>query len=92
VNEAEVVELWRQAGLPEYCIGNGGTNARLCDFARLIAAAERERCAKVCDEVAHRAEGRAAGPPHLLAVTCGKMIRAANAEVSGPNGPHERTT
>ena len=38
MDENKVMRLWRQAGLPEYFLGNGGTNARLCEFAGLIEA------------------------------------------------------
>jgi hypothetical protein len=55
MDDAKVMKLWRQAGLPEYFLGNGGTNVHLVEFARLCAAEavadERERCAKVCDDL-----------------------------------------
>ena len=40
-DDAEVMRLWREAGLPEYFLGNGGTNRQLVAFARLCAAAYR---------------------------------------------------
>lgn len=38
INDAEVMRLWRQAGLPEYFLGNGGTNVKLVEFAKLVAS------------------------------------------------------
>lgn len=35
-DDANVMRLWREAGLPEYFLGNGGTNHKLVEFARLI--------------------------------------------------------
>lgn len=35
-DDAEVMRLWRKAGLPEYFLGNGGTNRKLVAFAALI--------------------------------------------------------
>lgn len=37
-DDAEIMRLWRDAGLPEYFLGNGGTNHKLCAFAALIRA------------------------------------------------------
>lgn len=36
-DDKEVMRLWRQAGGPEYFLGNGGTNHMLVEFARLCA-------------------------------------------------------
>ena len=43
LSEAELMQLWRKAGLPEYFLGNGGTNVRLCEFVRLVCCAIYER-------------------------------------------------
>lgn len=32
----EVMRLWRECGLPEYFLGNGGSNHKLVEFARRI--------------------------------------------------------
>ena len=37
-NDAEVMRLWRECGLPEYFLGNGGTNHKLVAFAKACAA------------------------------------------------------
>lgn len=39
VSEAEVMILWRASGLPEYFLGNGGTNHRLVAFVQACIAA-----------------------------------------------------
>lgn len=36
-DDAEVMRLWRESGLPEYFLGNGGTNHKLVAFARRCA-------------------------------------------------------
>ena len=33
-DDTGVMELWRECGLPDYFLGNGGTNHKLVDFAR----------------------------------------------------------
>ncbi len=33
-DDTAVMTLWRECGLPEYFLGNGGTNHRLLEFAR----------------------------------------------------------
>lgn len=35
IDDAMVMDLWRRAGLPEYFLGNGGTNERLVLFAQM---------------------------------------------------------
>ncbi|MBS4046547.1 MAG: hypothetical protein KG075_09425 [Alphaproteobacteria bacterium] len=37
-DDAEIMRLWREAGLPEYFLGNGGSNVDLVKFAELIRA------------------------------------------------------
>jgi len=50
MNEERVMWLWRQAGLPEFFLGNVGTNRHLLEFTRLILWTERERCAKIAED------------------------------------------
>jgi len=52
-DDREVMRLWRQAGLPEYFLGNGGTNDRLVEFAKLIQQATAKRCAEICEQQGH---------------------------------------
>jgi len=49
-DDREVMRLWRQAGLPEYFLGNGGTNDRLVEFAKLIQQATVRKCAEICEQ------------------------------------------
>ena len=51
----EIIKMAKQAGFVEYELDDGTTDA--CDkryeaFAVLVASAEREACAKVCEEYA----------------------------------------
>jgi hypothetical protein len=36
-NDAEIMRIWRECGLPEFFLGNGGTNGKLCEFAKRVA-------------------------------------------------------
>jgi hypothetical protein len=52
MTQDEIIEMARQAGFVEYELDDGTTNAfdkRYEAFAKLVAAKEREACAKVCD-------------------------------------------
>jgi hypothetical protein len=53
MTEQDIIRLLREAGIdPEsdtLCNYDGWTDT-LVDFAAIVAAAEREACAKVCDE------------------------------------------
>ena len=46
----EITHMAREAGF----VGMDGDHGALRRFAALVAAAEREACAKVCDELAAR--------------------------------------
>ena len=51
----DIIRMAREAGLPyEYDTGRILYLKQLERFAALVAAAEREACAKVCDEFAAR--------------------------------------
>ena len=53
-DDAEVMCIWRECGLPEYFLGNGGTNHKLVEFARRLRQpirVERERLRVRCDEL-----------------------------------------
>jgi hypothetical protein len=45
-------------------------------FANLVAAAEREACAKVCDELVTHTQARGDGDATLAAFSCAAAIRA----------------
>ena len=49
-----IIELAKQAGFVEYELDDGTTEAfdkRYAKFAALVAAHEREECAKLCEEL-----------------------------------------
>ena len=43
----DITRMAREAGF----VGFDGSNGALCRFAALVAAAEREACAKLCEEM-----------------------------------------
>ena len=52
MNKDEIIEMARQAGFADYELDDGTTDAfdvRYEAFAVLVASAEREACAKLCD-------------------------------------------
>ena len=55
MTKEEIIEMAKQAGFLDYELDDGTTNAfdkRYEAFAVLVASAEREACAKVCDVLA----------------------------------------
>ena len=54
----DIIKLAREAGLPMAWIGDRGVLkwTDLEAFANLVAAAEREACAKVCEKYTYPAE------------------------------------
>ena len=68
----EIIDMARQAGFVDYELDDGTTHAfdkRYEAFAVLVASAEREACAKVCDGYS---DGRHAN----MADLCAEAIRA----------------
>ena len=59
--ERNVMRLWREAGMPEYFLGNGGTNQKLVAFAESVAddlvRAEREACERLAVGWRYEASG-----------------------------------
>ena len=47
----DIIRMAREAGWTEYSLLHAVELQRLETFAALVTAAEREACAKVCDEV-----------------------------------------
>jgi hypothetical protein len=47
MNREDIIRMAREAGLTEF---GGYTEQNIERFAALVAAAEREACAKVCDD------------------------------------------
>ena len=53
MTQDETIELARKAGFVDYELDDGTTNAfdkRYKAFAKLVAQAEREACANICEE------------------------------------------
>lgn len=48
-NDAHVMRLWRECDLPEYFLGNGGTNDKLVALQHRIRAEALEEAAQVAD-------------------------------------------
>ena len=72
MTQEEIIEMARQAGFLDYELDDGTTDAldkRYEAFAVLVASAEREACAKVCDGYS---DGRHAN----MADLCAEAIRA----------------
>jgi len=51
MNRDDIIRMAREAGWTEYSLLHAVELQRLETFAALVAAAEREACAKVCDKV-----------------------------------------
>jgi len=49
MNREDIIRMADQCGIPEF-INNESQADNILRFAALIAAAEREACAKVCDD------------------------------------------
>lgn len=68
----DIIRMAREAGFESNSLGMTYTSGSLLDllerFAELVAAAEREACAKVCDEVGQH--------PSLTPRHCAEAIRA----------------
>ena len=64
MNRDDITRMARAAGF----VGFDGENKCLRQFADLIAAAEREACAKVCDGMDHNGV--------MIAADCAAAIRA----------------
>ena len=72
MTKEKIIEMARQAGFVDYELDDGTTDAfdvRYEAFAVLVASAEREACAKVCDGYS---DGRHAN----MADLCAEAIRA----------------
>jgi hypothetical protein len=60
MTQDEIIEMARQAGFVEYELDDGTINAfdkRYEAFAKLVAAKEREACAKVCESIYTNGDG-----------------------------------
>jgi hypothetical protein len=77
MNREDIIRMGREAlnQRVDYTVWTLST-PHLEEFARLVAAAEREACAKVCDELVLEHPGRA----DLTAKQCAAAIRARGQE------------
>ena len=67
-----IIRMAQEAGFVEYELDDGTTNAfdiRYQRFATLVAATEREECAKLCEKTDD-------GTPYNLAEACAAAVRA----------------
>jgi hypothetical protein len=64
----DIIKLAREAGIKNDCDGIWCDADQLIAFAALVAAAEREACAKVCDGMDHNGV--------MIAADCAAAIRA----------------
>jgi hypothetical protein len=84
----DIIRMAREAGWPEWDIV--GCEIELERFAALVAAAEREECASLCDAIAFAAECNETvcdesklefySSRHLAADDCADLIRARGPE------------
>ena len=79
----DIIAMAREAGFEQDTDGciyiadrDGDCNAEIERFATLVAAAEREACAKVCDEFAEAYEIEEEGARQDGADSCAAAIRA----------------
>lgn len=81
MNRNEVIRMAREAGFSDF--GIGVNQEKLDAFAGLVAAAEREACAKKCEFGATLAEGYAAPhPPSTWMRDCANAIRARGTDAN----------
>jgi hypothetical protein len=76
----DIIDMARQAGFNLSDHGRSASQVKrmMTNFAKLVAAREREACAKVCDDIDAEYEGE-----DVLATWCSKAIRA--------RGGHDQT-
>jgi len=72
MNREDIIRMAREAGFNEIQTNAMVFGAILERFAALVAAAEREACAKACEELVLEHPGRA----DLTASQCANAIRA----------------
>jgi len=69
--QEDIVKMARKAGIAKYGLGWTCWEGQLEAFTALVAAAEREACAKVCEDIDTEYEGQ-----DVLATWCAAAIRA----------------
>jgi len=53
-HDAKIMQLWRECGLPEHFLGNGGTNHKLVSFAARIRDGVLDEAAGYAEMIASR--------------------------------------
>lgn len=83
MNQNDIIRMAREAGIemypPPYNFARSCTLDAVTAFANLVAAHEREQCAKVCDDieiVEFRFGGQMYDDAKQTAYACAKAIRA----------------
>jgi hypothetical protein len=76
MNQSDIIRMAREAGWTNYSLMVSVEVKRLERFAALVAAAEREACAKVCKMVWNSRAGLETG----TALECATAIRARGEE------------
>ena len=74
----DIIKLAREAGLTEgqHWNKNNMTTAFMCDFANLVAAAEREACEMAVEEIARKYQKAHEASAENVADACAYAIRA----------------
>ena len=84
MNREDVIRMARKVGFGSNSLGVTFTSGYLDDhlerFANLVAAAEREACAKVCDELADEAAKEQDFHAIFACESCGSAIRERGQE------------
>jgi len=75
MNTDEIIRMAKAAGMAGMLTDVVTTFDELSRFASLVAAAEREACAKVCEKIDEEYEGE-----DVLATWCASAIRARGNE------------
>ena len=71
MNRDDIIRMAREAGWTEYSLLHAVELQRLETFAALVAAAEREACAKVCEKMLGIFH-----PTEVITTRCAIAIRA----------------
>lgn len=75
----DIIRMAEECGIPEF-ENNESQADNILRFAALVAAAEREACAKVCDDAAFDWSIHASGGPVAHYNHCATAIRARGKE------------
>ena len=80
MTQEDMIRMARKAGFEFNSLGgtftNGKLDEHLANFAAMVAAAEREECAKECERMMVYPRGLCAAPAHQDVWEAAKAIRA----------------